>query len=87
MRPWALVENARRWAKKGCPEPQARASVIVGSQRHLSLPLSDGTCGSRSDAHPPQDHSQKIGGADAVREAGHASAMAVFLRQLGAFFG
>jgi hypothetical protein len=53
-------------ADLGCPEPQARASVIVGSQRHLRLPLSDGACGGRSDAPSPQDHSQKIGGADVV---------------------
>jgi hypothetical protein len=53
-------------ADLGCPEPQARASVMVGSQRHLHLPLSDGACGGRSDAPSPQDHSQKIGGADVV---------------------
>ncbi len=66
MRLWALAENARRVgqeAELGCPEPQARASVIVGSQRHLRLPLSDGACGGRSDAPPSQDRSRKIGGA------------------------
>jgi hypothetical protein len=86
---WALAENARRGqeADLGCPEPQARASVIVGSQRHLRLPLSDSACGGRSDTTPPQDHSQKIGGADAVSEAGYKSAMENFLRQLGGIFG
>jgi hypothetical protein len=61
---WALAENARRGqeADLGCPEPQARASVIVGSQRHLRLPLSDSACGGRSDTTPPQDHSQKSAG-------------------------
>jgi hypothetical protein len=37
-------------AELGCPEPQARASVIVGSQRHPRLPLLDCACGGRSDA-------------------------------------
>jgi hypothetical protein len=57
---WALAENARRGAKKhlGCPEPQARASVMVGSQRHLRLPLSD--VPAEADLiHPPLKTTQK----------------------------
>ena len=49
-------------AELACPEPQARASVIVGSQRHPRLPLSVRACGGRSDAPSTQDDSQKIGG-------------------------
>jgi hypothetical protein len=49
-------------AELGCPEPQARASVIVGSQRHPRLPLSDGACGGRSDAPPLKTTLKKSAG-------------------------
>ena len=45
-------------ADLGCPEPQARASVMVGSQRHLRLPLSD--VPAEADLiHPPFKTTQK----------------------------
>ena len=44
-------------AELACPEPQARASVIVDSQRHPRLPLSVRACGGRSDTPSPQDYS------------------------------
>jgi len=44
MRERALIENTRRWAKKlgfesCCPEPQARASVIVGPSGTRAYPF------------------------------------------------
>jgi hypothetical protein len=69
MSVWALVEWPGQEAEVlGCPEPQARASVIVDSQRHPRLPLSGGACGGRSDRPPLQDHTKKIGGPDGAQE-------------------
>ena len=40
-----LLSSQQEAEVLGCPEPQARASVIVDSQRHPRLPLSGGACG------------------------------------------